>query len=176
MIDELRVIEGRWLEAGKDRIPCTIGRGGLIAADVKREGDGATPVGRWPLRRLLFRPDRIEPAPQTALPVLAISEQDGWCDAPGDPLYNQPVPWPYLASAEHLWRSDGVYDLLIVLGHNDEPVVPGLGSAIFFHLMADDGRATEGCIAIEREAMLSLLPRLSASTSMVVEPADTGAD
>ena len=95
--------------------------------------------------------------PQTGLPVSAISPNDGWCDAPNDAAYNQAVSLPYTASAESLWRDDNVYDLIVVLGHNDSPVVPGCGSAIFIHVAQPDYAATEGCVALALEDLLEVL-------------------
>src|SRR5438034_855602 len=84
---------------------CALGKGGVKPAADKREGDGASPLGVWPIRRVFYRPDR-GPAPRTALPVAPIGEHDGWCDAPGDPAYNRRVTLPYPASAERMWRED----------------------------------------------------------------------
>ena len=84
--------EGR-LQLGDTVIRCALGRGGVVAAADKREGDGRSPLGRWPILRVLYRPDRGE-APVTALPTAAIAPDDGWCDAPGDPAYNRPVRLP----------------------------------------------------------------------------------
>lgn len=137
-------------------VRCALGWGGLKLAADKREGDGATPVGSWPLRRVFYRPDRGA-APETGLPVAAIAPDDGWCDAADDPAYNQPVRLPYPASAERMWRDDGLYDIVVVLGHNDDPVVPGAGSAIFLHLAKPDFSTTEGCVAITRADMEALL-------------------
>lgn len=147
--------DGR-LELPGRAAPCALGRGGVIEAEAKREGDGKTPLGRWPLRRVLYRPDRGS-APQTALPVAALAPDDGWCDAPGDLAYNQPVRLPYPASAERMWRDDGLYDLVCVLGHNDDPPVAGLGSAIFLHLARQDFAPTEGCVALNRPDLVALL-------------------
>jgi L,D-peptidoglycan transpeptidase YkuD (ErfK/YbiS/YcfS/YnhG family) len=135
---------------------CLLGRGGVKPAADKHEGDGATPLGTWLIRRVLYRPDK-GPAPQTALPAGPIAPEDGWCDAPGDPAYNRPVPLPYPASAERMWRNDEAYDIVVILGHNDDPVVDGMGSAIFIHLRQPDGRATQGCVALAREDMLAFL-------------------
>jgi L,D-peptidoglycan transpeptidase YkuD (ErfK/YbiS/YcfS/YnhG family) len=147
--------DGR-LDLGGRLVPCALGWGGVKPAADKREGDGASPAGVWLIRRVLFRPDR-EALPQTALPVTEIKPEDGWCDAPDDPAYNRPVRVPYLASAERMWRSDGLYDVVVVLGHNDEPPVPGLGSAIFLHLAKPRYQPTEGCVAISRGDMADLL-------------------
>lgn len=135
---------------------CALGKGGVIGADLKREADGASPLGIWPMRRLFYRADRLA-RPETGLPAIALRERDGWCDAADHPLYNRPVTLPFAASHETLWREDHVYDLIVELGHNDDPVVPGLGSAIFFHLAREDYRPTEGCIALAREDMLQVL-------------------
>ena len=133
-----------------------LGRGGVRPAADKREGDGSSPLGLWPLRRVLFRPDK-GPPPITALPVEAIRRDDGWCDAPDDDAYNRPVALPYPASAERMWREDDVYDLVVVLGHNDDPVMPGMGSAIFLHLARPDYAPTEGCVALARADLEALL-------------------
>ncbi|WP_211488879.1 L,D-transpeptidase family protein, partial [Escherichia coli] len=80
-----------------------------------------------------------------------------WCDAPDDPNYNRPVKHPYRASAEKMWREDHLYDLVVILGQNDDPVVPGAGSAIFFHLAKEletGFRPTEGCVALRLPDML----------------------
>jgi L,D-peptidoglycan transpeptidase YkuD (ErfK/YbiS/YcfS/YnhG family) len=149
--------DGRFDLAGR-QTRCALGRSGVIAAADKREGDGASPLGAWPIRRLLYRPDRGAP-PTTAIPAQPITPDDGWCDAPGDAAYNRPVKRPYPASCEAMWREDGLYDLVVVLGHNDDPPVAGLGSAIFLHLAKDGYAPTEGCVALNRpdlEALLAL--------------------
>lgn len=136
---------------------CALGKAGVIAAIDKREGDNKSPLGVWPIRRVLYRPDVYPGGPRTALPTQAIGPNDGWCDAPSDPAYNQPVTLPYPASAERLWRDDAVYDLVLVLGHNDDPPVAGLGSAIFLHLARDGYPGTEGCVALARADVEALL-------------------
>ncbi|MCA3255215.1 MAG: L,D-transpeptidase family protein [Alphaproteobacteria bacterium] len=141
-------------------IPCAIGKGGARPAADKREGDGATPLGVWPLRAALLRPDRVT-APATALPWRWIRPDDGWSDGAGDPAYNRPVRHPHAFSAERLWRDDGLYDVILVLGHNDAPPVAGMGSAIFWHCWAD-AKPTEGCVAIDKAELLALLPKLAA--------------
>jgi L,D-peptidoglycan transpeptidase YkuD (ErfK/YbiS/YcfS/YnhG family) len=133
---------------------CALGRCG-IQAD-KREGDGATPVGCFTLRRVLYRPDRIT-SPETSLPVTAIQPTDGWCDDPADPAYNQPVHLPHPASHEEMWRADGLYDVVVVIGHNDDPIVPGMGSAVFMHVAKPDYEPTAGCVALALPDLLALL-------------------
>ena len=147
-----------WVELPGRVARCALGWGGVLAAGAKREGDGAAPAGVWPLRYVLWRPDRGQ-APATRLPRAPIAPQDGWCDAPDDPAYNRPVKLPYGASAEALWRDDRIYDLIVVLGYNDAPVVPGAGSAIFLHLARPDWGPTQGCVAVAAGDLIHLLDR-----------------
>ena len=142
---------------------CVIGRGGFTTD--KREGDGATPTGRFPLRSLRFRSDRLE-HPQTRLLTRAISPNDGWCDAPDDAQYNRPVSLPFQASHEKLWRDDDLYNLIVDLGYNDDPPRPGLGSAIFLHVKSPQSRPTEGCVALSQDDLLEILKECGPETCM----------
>lgn len=156
------------VRAGDIALPCAIGRTGL--AGEKREGDGGTPIGTFPLRELRYRQDRLS-APQTGLPLIPIGPKDGWCDAPADPAYNRLVQLPYPASAEEMWRDDHLYDLVIVVGYNDDPVVPQAGSAIFIHLAKEeDGelQPTAGCVSLRLDDMLALLARIDDETVVTI--------
>jgi L,D-peptidoglycan transpeptidase YkuD (ErfK/YbiS/YcfS/YnhG family) len=157
---------GFLLEAGAIAMRCAVGRSGLKRE--KREGDGATPLGRWALREVFYRPDRLG-APLTQLPARALTPSDGWCDAPGDPHYNRLVQLPFGPSHEELWRKDEIYDVIVVMGYNDDPPVAGLGSAIFFHISRPDYSPTAGCVAIPLERMLDLLTRIGPETHIVVQ-------
>ena len=151
-----------WL-GGETKAAC--GRGGV--RDGKREGDGASPAGSFPLLCCYYRPDRLAP-PRTGLPVIALRPTDGWVDDPADQQYNRLVSLPYAASHEEMWRSDGLYDLVVPLGYNTDPPVPGRGSAIFLHVASADFAPTAGCIAIARDALLGLLPLLGPGSTMTI--------
>ncbi len=116
-----------------------------------------TPAGRFVFRRALYRADRLAAAPATALPRAALTPEDGWCDDPADPAYNQPVSLPYGARHERLWREDRLYDVIVVLGQNDAPVAPGLGSGIFLHVAAPGFTSTKGCVALALNDLLRVL-------------------
>jgi len=146
---------------------CALGRSGITLE--KHEGDGATPAGTWALRELLYRADRLA-VPSTRLPVSVITGEDGWCDAPGDALYNRRIRLPYPASAEALWREDRLYDLIIPVGYNDAPALSGRGSAIFIHLATPDFAPTAGCVAFALADLLELLPGLGPDTRLVIRP------
>ena len=148
-------------------VPCAIGRAGVT--DDKCEGDGATPVGRFPLRRVLYRRDRIA-RPATSLPAAPLNPLDAWCDDPNDFEYNRLVRQPYGASVELMWRDDHLYDIVTVVGHNDDTVAPGKGSAIFLHIARPDFAPTEGCVAVSQENLLRILAECEATTRLCVNP------
>jgi L,D-peptidoglycan transpeptidase YkuD (ErfK/YbiS/YcfS/YnhG family) len=147
---------------------CAVGKNGF-AAD-KKEGDGCTPTGLFALRECWHRVDRL-PAPQTLLHRRAILENDGWCDAPGAVEYNRHIKLPFTASHEKLWREDHVYDLIIPLGYNDNPIIPGKGSAIFMHIAKPDYSGTEGCIALYPSDLLEILSLCQRDTLMHIRGA-----
>ena len=147
--------------------PCVLGRGGVIDAAEKREGDGASPLGTWRMKRVFYRPDRLA-RPETGLPVVPLRETDGWCDAPGHPLYNRPVSLPFSASHEKLWREDHAYDLIVASNVLHATRHLHWGSAVFFHLSHEDNRATQGCVAITRPQMLDVLKLSDADTHLAI--------
>ena len=151
-----------------EKFRCALGKGG-VSRD-KREGDGATPLGRFPLRRAFYRPDRETPPP-SPFDLRALTMQDGWCDDPASDDYNRLVRLPHPHRHERLWRADHVYDLLIVVGYNDAPVISGRGSAIFIHLARENYEPTEGCIAFARQDLLTILSRLTADASVEISAA-----
>ena len=154
-----------WATLDGRRWRCTVGAGGI--REDKVEGDSATPVGEFPLRRLYFRNDRVV-LPKVALPARPISEHDGWCDDPRSPSYNRLVHIPNEWSAEKMWREDGLYDLVVVVGYNDDPPEGEWGSAIFLHIARDDYAGTQGCVAFARNDLLELLPLLTRDTRLRV--------
>jgi L,D-peptidoglycan transpeptidase YkuD (ErfK/YbiS/YcfS/YnhG family) len=157
--------ERAMLDWGADARQAAVGPGGIGLKG--GEGDGITPRGRFPVREILYRADRIA-RPKVKLPLRAIAENDGWCDAPTDPNYNRLVTLPYPASAEQMWRDDHLYDLVAVLGYNDDPVVPGKGSAIFLHLARPDYSHTHGCVALGLADALAALEQLEPGDEIVI--------
>lgn len=131
-----------------------IGKNGLT--EQKQEGDHATPIGIFPLRKVYYRADRLI-KPKTILPVEPLSPRDGWCDDPQSPDYNRFVKLPHPARHEQLWREDHVYDLIVVMGYNDNPAISGRGSAIFMHLQRPDRTPTEGCLAFSESDLRTVL-------------------
>ena len=144
-----------------------LGKAGITAEDKKREGDGKTPIGTYPLRQVYYRPDRVT-LPPVMLEAIPITPDMGWCDDHHHPDYNRLIRLPFEGSHEKMWRDDNAYDVVIPLGYNDDPPHPGLGSAIFFHILHEGRDHTEGCVAIPADVMLDILPKLTPDTKMEI--------
>ena len=97
-----------------------------------------------------------------------LTPSDGWVDEPSDANYNRLVSVPYPASAERMWREDDLYDALVVIGYNMDPVVPGAGSAIFLHIATPDFAPTAGCVAVKKEILLGLLRLLGPGSKIAI--------
>ncbi len=136
----------------------------------KREGDGATPAGRFPLLRRILPRRSHRGAADRVCRCRALRPDDGWVDDPADPRYNRLVALPYPAHHEEMWRADGLYDLLVVIGYNTDPPLPGRGSAIFLHVARPDFAPTVGCIAVARDVLAGLLGSLGPGSMITIRP------
>ncbi len=154
------------LQAGPLTLPVALGRAGVKAN--KREGDGATPRGRFRLKRLWWRADR-HARPATLLPVRRITPEDGWCEDPADRRYNRPVKVPPGSKADRLARLDPLYDFIIEIDHNTRPRVAGRGSAVFIHVARLGFAPTAGCVALTMASLRRLLARVGPRTRIMVE-------
>lgn len=155
-----------YLEIGPYRMPCALGRAGITAR--KREGDVATPRGRFHLRGLYYNPERGL-RPRTRLAIRSLRPIDGWCDSSLDRNYNRRVTLPYGESAERLWRDDHLYDLIVVLGYNDAPRIRNRGSAIFMHVARPGFLPTEGCIALRAADLRRVLQAVTRRSEIIIE-------
>jgi L,D-peptidoglycan transpeptidase YkuD (ErfK/YbiS/YcfS/YnhG family) len=154
-----------FLVAGGLRLPVALGRSG-IKVD-KREGDGATPRGRFRLVRVWWRADR-DRRPRTLLPVRRISPVDTWCEDPSDRRYNRAVQVEPGNGGDRLWREDALYDVLIEIDHNSRPRIAGRGSAIFIHVARPGLRPTAGCVALAKPLLRRLLARMGPKTRIEI--------
>jgi L,D-peptidoglycan transpeptidase YkuD (ErfK/YbiS/YcfS/YnhG family) len=161
---DLEYQDGRLLWPGGSA-RAAVGRTGVAA--VKKEGDGATPAGTYPLVSGFYRADRMAP-PRSGLSMRALSPNDAWVDEPADRNYNRLITLPYPAHSEPMWLDDAVYDLLVVIGYNTNPVVSGAGSAIFLHIARPDFSPTAGCIAVKQEVLIHLMPFLGPGSTIAI--------
>ncbi len=144
---------------------CASGQKGYTSNPI--EGDKKTPLGTFPLRCIFYRADRVQ-LPPVHLPNHVLQDSDGWCDDPKSVAYNTWIKKPFNARHEDLWRSDTMYDLILPIGFNDAPVESGKGSAIFLHIARPGLLSTDGCIALEKEVLLSMLPEFDINTCIQI--------
>jgi len=152
-----------WLIAGPLRVACALGPAGIVRD--KREGDGATPAGRFRLLWGYYRPDRRRP-PAGGVPLKPLRRDQGWCEDPASGRYNRPVRLPAADCTDRMRRDDAHYDLVFVLDYNFTRRVKGRGSAIFFHFARPGLTPTAGCVAISAADMRKLAPRLARGAEM----------
>lgn len=151
---------------GDHQFPFAVGSGGCNSHKV--EGDGVTPIGVFPFRQIFVRADRVVDL-HTLLPVTVINPSLGWCDDATDACYNQLITLPFNGSYEDLYREDNIYDVILVVGYNDQPVIPGKGSVIFVHVARDSFEPTKGCVAFSLLDLLSILHNASIGSNLIVE-------
>ena len=154
-----------WLRAGPWSVPVALGRSG-VRAD-KREGDGATPRGRFRPLRLWWRADRL-PRPRTLLPVRRIGPDDAWCENPDDRRYNHPFRRSANEPGDRLRRDDRLYDIIIEIDHNTRPRIARLGSAVFIHVARSGFAPTAGCVALEPGPLRMLVSRLGPKSRILI--------
>jgi L,D-peptidoglycan transpeptidase YkuD (ErfK/YbiS/YcfS/YnhG family) len=155
------------LHIGHLVFPCLIGQSGRT--HLKREGDGASPIGVFDLAQGFYRGDRLL-KPAAHLRMQPMRKSDGWCEVPGSAFYNRHVKLPFRDGHETMWRSDGAYDIVFATSHNARPRVQGRGSAIFFHLTRKDATATAGCVAVSLGDMRKILELCRRHVKLVIWP------
>ena len=149
-----------------EQLQCALGFNGLT--ENKREGDLSTPIGTFQFDNIYYRADRLG-SMKFIIDSSIINKNDGWCDDQKSDLYNQHIQFPFQGSAEHLYRDDHIYDIICVLNYNTSPIIPGRGSAIFLHIAKPDFSGTEGCIAIERGALIEIAINLTKDSTIRIE-------
>lgn len=148
--------------------PCVLGKNGTKKD--KKEGDGATPLGEFLFRRVYFREDRIgNKLNNLKIPIQKLKKDDGWCDDISSTFYNKYIKLPFEGSHENLWRTDSLYDIIVVIGHNDNPVVKEKGSAIFLHIKSTETKYTAGCIAFSEKDLIEILNNIEDNSKIIIK-------
>ena len=158
-------LKGKYLYYLKYKIKCSIGKEGITRN--KKEGDLKTPKGKFKLKLIFYRKDKIKIL-KTSLKKIAIQKNMGWCDDIKSKKYNKLISFPFKFSAEKLWRKDNIYDVAIVLNYNLNPVKKNKGSAIFLHIAKKNYIPTRGCIAINEKDMLNLTTNLKKNSAIII--------
>ena len=165
-----------FLKVGKKVYRCQIGSGGLKKAAKKVEGDKSTPIGKWYLESLYYRPDRVlrpKLKKKNILKINRISRHCAWCDDVNSKYYNKYINTKYSSlnkiSYERLWREDNTYDIIIEITHNTKPIIKNKGSAIFIHCSFEDFRATAGCVALKKRDLLFLIENINSEAYIQIK-------
>ena len=154
-------INKKYLSYDKYKVKCALGKRGI--GKKKKEGDEITPLGRYNIKFLLYRKDRIKKV-KTELKKIIIKKNMGWCDDPSSKNYNKLIQLPTKNSHEKLYKDDNSYDIILVLNYNMQPIKNGKGSAIFIHVAKRDYKKTLGCIAISKTALLKIISKIKKNT------------
>jgi L,D-peptidoglycan transpeptidase YkuD (ErfK/YbiS/YcfS/YnhG family) len=149
----------------KLRFRCSIGKAG-IKKKIK-EGDNITPKGKFKILKIYYRSDRIKKF-STNIEIIKIKKNMGWCDDPKSSLYNKEIKLPFNFSHEKLYRKDHLYDLILVLNYNINPIKKNKGSAIFFHIANKSYKKTKGCVALKKFDLINLISKIKKNTTIKI--------
>ena len=155
------LIKNKKLSFNNYKVKCSVGKRGIGVK--KREGDQITPKGKFKIKYILYRKDRV-PNLKTKLKKMVINKNMGWCDDPKSEFYNKLIKLPFKYNFERLYRSDNIYDIILVLNFNLNPVQKNKGSAIFIHIAKRNYKSTAGCIAINKKNLKKILKKINKRT------------
>ena len=144
---------------------CSIGESGI--GNKKEEGDGITPKGIFKLTKVFYREDKVKNI-KAKIKKIKIKKNMGWCDDPKSKFYNKLVKLPNKFSNEKLYRKDDVYDIVIVLNYNMQPIIKNKGSAIFIHVAKKNYKPTAGCVALKKKDLIKLLKYINKNTKICI--------
>ena len=158
-------LKNKFLYFQKYKLRCSIGKRGISIN--KKEGDKKTPKGEFKLKYILYRKDRVFRL-KTKLKKIVIRKKMGWCDDPNSNYYNKIINYPFKYSAEKLWRKDNIYDVIIVINYNLNPVIKNKGSAIFLHIAKKKYKPTTGCIAVSKKDIKLIASKINSKTKLKI--------
>ena len=164
-----------FLRVGTKVFKCQIGKSGYKIYTKKQEGDQATPIGKWRLKSIYYRSDKVlrPKVKNKTFKINKITKNCGWCDDPNSYSYNKFINTKNFCSEnvsfEKLWREDQAYDIVIETSYNTKPIIKGKGSAIFIHCSFPDYRKTAGCIALNKKDFSILIKNLSKKTNLEIK-------
>ena len=156
-------LKNNFLYFQKYKLRCSIGKRGISIN--KKEGDKKTPKGEFKLKYILYRKDRIFKF-KTKLKKIAINKKMGWCDDPNSAYYNKIIIYPFKFNAEKLWRRENIYDIIIVIDYNINPVLKNKGSAIFLHIAKKKYQPTNGCVAVNKKNIRLIASKINKKTKL----------
>ena len=144
---------------------CALGKAGIKKKTI--EGDNITPKGIFKIVKIYYRPDKIKKI-KTSIKKIKIRKNMGWCDDPNSRFYNKLINLPTKYSHERLYRNDNLYDLIVVLSYNTNPIIKNKGSAIFLHIAKNSYRKTKGCIALKKNHLIKIISKIKKNTKIKI--------
>jgi len=159
------VKESGYLTFKNLKFQCALGKAGISKKN--KEGDYITPRGTFKLVKVFYRADKIKNL-KTSLKKIKIKKNTGWCDDPKSKFYNKQIRLPSNFGHEKLYRNDRIYDLVVVLNYNLNPIIKNKGSAIFIHVAKKSFRKTAGCIALNKKNLIDLLSVIKKNTKIKI--------
>ena len=160
------LINKRYLTYKQYKVKCAVGKRGIGLK--KKEGDLITPIGEFRIKYILYRKDRVKKI-QSKLKIVIIKKNMGWCDDPASKNYNRMINLPFSTSYEKLFRKENIYDIILVLDYNMNPIKKNKGSAIFIHIAKKNYKKTKGCIAIKKIELLKIIKEIKINTKVKIE-------
>ena len=158
-------LKNKKLYFGKYKIKCAIGKRGI--SKKKREGDACTPAGTFKFKRLYYRKDKLSKI-KSYLKKIPIKKNMGWCDDPRSKSYNKLIKFPFIYSAEKLYKKESIYDVVLIINYNLKPIIKKKGSAIFLHIAKKNYSPTKGCVAVSKQDMNLLLNFINKKTKLII--------
>jgi L,D-peptidoglycan transpeptidase YkuD (ErfK/YbiS/YcfS/YnhG family) len=158
-------LKNKFLYFQKYKLRCSVGKRGITLK--KKEGDKKTPKGEFKFKYILYRKDRIFDL-KTRLKKIVIKKKMGWCDDPNSNNYNKIINFPSRYSAEKLWKKENVYDIIIVIDYNLNPLIKNKGSAIFLHIAKRKYQPTNGCIAVSKKNIRLIANAINKKTKIKI--------
>ena len=158
-------LKNKFLYFRNYKLRCSIGKRGISIK--KREGDKKTPKGEFKLKYILYRKDRVFNL-QTKLKKIKIDKKMGWCDDPKSSYYNKIINYPFKYRSEKLWRKENIYDIIIIIDYNLNPVIKNKGSAIFLHIAKRNYQPTNGCIAVSKKNIKLIASEINKKTKLKI--------
>lgn len=155
------VVKNKFLNIGNYKVKCAVGKRGIKIK--KKEGDLITPKGKFRIKHIFYRTDRVKKL-KVNIKKTKIDKSMGWCNDPRSKYYNKLVTLPINYTFEKLHRSDNLYDIILVLNYNINPVRKNKGSAIFIHIANKNYKKTEGCIALRKKDLRKVLKLINKKT------------
>jgi len=159
------LINKKYLTFKKYKVKCALGKRGI--GSKRKEGDLITPKGEYKIKYVLYRKDRIKKIP-TKLKKIIIRKNLGWCDDSSSKDYNKLIKLPFIHNCEKLYRKDNIYDIIVVINFNMNPIIKNKGSAIFIHIAKKNYKKTEGCIALKKKDLLNILKEINKNTKVKI--------